>query len=64
MAWSPQDYSYFRLLELGPFDKRARGGWRFGTKRISDAVVQRLVASGIARRDGDRVQLARSEAAE
>ncbi len=44
----PQDYYYLRLLELGPFQRRAHGGWRFGTKVINDAVVERLLASGRA----------------
>ncbi|MGJ5000532.1 hypothetical protein ACQR10_04360 [Bradyrhizobium sp. HKCCYLRH2060] len=37
--------NYIRLLELSPFERGPRGGWRFGAKRISDAVVDRLVAS-------------------
>ncbi|MDA9406055.1 hypothetical protein XH80_04600 [Bradyrhizobium sp. CCBAU 45384] len=64
MTFSPEDRSYIRLLQLGPFNKRVRGGWRFGTKRISDAVVDRLVARGVASREGDRVELTGSEAAE
>lgn len=44
----PQDYYYLRLLALGPFQRRARGGWRFGTKVINDAVVERLLTSGRA----------------
>lgn len=41
--------SYFvRLLELAPFERR-RGRWQFGTRRISDTVVARLVAGGRAR---------------
>jgi len=44
-----------RLIKLGPFDRRSRGGWRFGTKTISDPIVARLIASGRARRDGDRI---------
>ncbi len=43
---------FLRLLKLSPFERRS-GGWRFGTKRIADAVVARLIASGAARRDGE-----------
>lgn len=32
---------------------RRSGGWRFGTARIPDAIVERLVAGGKAIRDGD-----------
>jgi hypothetical protein len=52
---APYDLVFLRLLELGPFDRRSRGGWRFGTKTISDPIVARLIASGRARRDGDRI---------
>ncbi|WP_439363111.1 hypothetical protein ACNJYD_19990 [Bradyrhizobium sp. DASA03005] len=44
---------YLRLLELGQFERRARGGWRFGTRRISDRVVTQLIASGLAEIVGD-----------
>ncbi|MBR1177158.1 hypothetical protein JQ617_24615 [Bradyrhizobium sp. KB893862 SZCCT0404] len=54
----PQDYYYLRLLELGPFQRRARGGWRFGTKVINDAVIERLIASGKAILNKDLVCLA------
>jgi hypothetical protein len=47
-----------RLLEHGPFERRPRGGWRFGTKVISDAVVERLLASGRVEIVGSTVQLA------
>lgn len=50
------DYRPLRLLRLHPFERR-RGGWRFGTKRISDAVVTRLVAAGRAEIVGERVRL-------
>ncbi|CAL77381.1 hypothetical protein BRADO3603 [Bradyrhizobium sp. ORS 278] len=46
---------HLRLLELSPFERRLRGGWRWGTKRISDAVVARLVDSRRAEIRGDRV---------
>lgn len=50
------DSRLLRLMRLGALELRA-GGWRFGTKRIADQVVQRLVATGRTRRDGDRLRL-------
>ena len=50
-------YNPVKLLELSPFERHPRGGWRFGTKTISTAVVDRLVASGRAEIVGDRLQL-------
>jgi hypothetical protein len=52
---TPYDQVFLRLLELAPFVSRPHGGWRFGTKTISDPIVARLIASGHARRDGDRI---------
>ena len=63
MSLSTQDYGYLRLLELGAFIRRTQGGWRFGTKVISDAVVERLVASGHAKREDHRVYLIRTDEA-
>ncbi|MBW7966768.1 hypothetical protein [Bradyrhizobium sp. BR 10261] len=37
-----------RLLDVQPLERRARGGWRFGLRRISDGVVARLIAGGHA----------------
>jgi hypothetical protein len=51
------DYRILRLLRLGPFERRPRGGWRFGTKVISDRKIGRLIASGHAQRDDNRVWL-------
>jgi hypothetical protein len=51
------DYRILRLLMLGPFERRPRGGWRFGTKVISDRKVARLVASGHAQASESRVIL-------
>jgi hypothetical protein len=51
-----------RLLELSPFERRPRGGWRFGTRNIRDGVVEGLVASGRAAIKGDRVFLQSPEA--
>ena len=44
-----------RLLRYGAFEKRPRGGYRFGTKRIDPDVVERLIAAGLAQRDGERI---------
>jgi hypothetical protein len=57
MAYAAHEYSrtFLRLLRLGPFERRARGGWRFGTRPIAEHVVERLIAQGLARRDGDRI---------
>lgn len=52
----PRDLSPDRralsFLQRAPLVRR-RGGWRFGAARITDAVVARLVATGVAVRDGD-----------
>lgn len=56
-------YKYLRLLELSPFEQRARGGWRFGTKSIRDSVVDSLIASGRAASDGDFVWIVMAEPA-
>jgi hypothetical protein len=56
MAIGYTDHDYCRLLELSPFERR-RGGWRFGTKRISDAIVDRLVAGRRVFITGDQVHL-------
>jgi hypothetical protein len=47
--------NHLRLLELSPFERHPRGGWRFGTTRISDAIVARLVDGRRAKICGDRV---------
>jgi hypothetical protein len=57
-------HNYLRLLELSPFERRPRGGWRFGTKVIGDHIVERMVASGRARIEGDQVYCVREEPAE
>jgi hypothetical protein len=53
-----------RARRLSPFERRTRGGWRFGTRRIADHVVERLIASCRAIVDGDLVRLLREEPAE
>lgn len=57
MALFPSDYRFIQLLKFSPFERHLRGGWRFGTRRIADSVVERLVASGRAALDGDQVRL-------
>lgn len=47
---------YCRLLKMGPFERRG-GGWRFGTNRISENVVERLIESGRVVRIGNRIML-------
>jgi hypothetical protein len=44
-----------RLLNCQPLERRARGGWRFGAKRISDKLVARLIAGGRAEIRGERL---------
>lgn len=61
-ALAPSYYKYLKLLELSPFERRAGGvGWRFGTRRIAESVVDRLIASGRARIEGEQVISCRSE---
>lgn len=47
---------YLRLLKMGRFQRR-RGGWRFGTNRINEAVVLRLLDFGRVVRIGDTIML-------
>lgn len=60
-APSQYDRRYLRLLKMAPFERR-RGGWRFGTNRLADIVVDRLIADGLVERDGDRILLPRRTA--
>ena len=57
MALKQDDGRILRLLKYAPLERRPRGGWRFGTKRIEDQVVARLLEAGRARLDGDMVHL-------
>lgn len=50
------DYRLLALIAHGHLELRD-GGWRFGTKRIADHVVDRLINSGRAVRDGNAVRL-------
>lgn len=50
-------YKHLSLLKLSPFERATRGGWRFGTRRISDAVADRLIASGRAEIVDGRLRL-------
>jgi len=55
---TPKDLSAERralsFLLRGSLVRRS-GGWRFGTARIPDAVVERILAAGRAVRDGDLI---------
>lgn len=51
-----------RLLDIQPLERRARGGWRFGTRRIGDRVVAKLIASGRAEIRGGKVHRKHVEA--
>jgi hypothetical protein len=55
------DITVLRLLKLSPFERRPRGGWRFGARTISDQVADRLIASGRAEIYGDRMHIKRKE---
>lgn len=44
-----------RLLKIQPLERRARGGWRFGTKVIGESLVACLIASGRAEIRGEQV---------
>ncbi|MGL3208727.1 hypothetical protein [Bradyrhizobium sp. BR 1433] len=57
MTLRPYDRTRLKLLEFSPFERRPRGGWRFGTKTISTAIVDRLIASGRAEIVGEKLQL-------
>lgn len=46
-----------RLLVFGPFERRDRGGWRFGARIVSDSVVDRIVANGQAYIDGTLLRM-------
>lgn len=57
-GFNQYDHRYLRLLQMAPF-QRHRGGWRFGTNRINDEVINRLVDSGRVVRIGDEIMLPR-----
>lgn len=48
------DFRLLALLRKGRLERRA-GGWRFGTKRIGDGPVDRLIAGRRAETDGETV---------
>lgn len=50
------DHRIFLLLNMGPFERR-KNGWRFGTKRIADQVVDRFIAAGVAVQEGNIVRM-------
>lgn len=45
---NPNHRVHLKLLDIGPFEQHPRGGWRFGTRTISTAVADSLIASGRA----------------
>jgi hypothetical protein len=49
------DNRILKMLRMAPFERR-KNGWRFGTKRIADHVVERIIAAGRAAREGDIVR--------
>jgi len=49
------DHRFILLLGQGEIQRRP-DGWRFGTRRIADHVVERLIAAGRAERVGDVVR--------
>ncbi len=57
---TPRDFSAERralsFLQRGSLVRRS-GGWRFGTARIPDAIVERLVATGKAVAGDDQVSI-------
>lgn len=58
MAKTPRDRSAelraLSFLQRGSLVRRANG-WRFGTARIPDLIVERLLAAGEAFRDGEAI---------
>ncbi|MBR0687299.1 hypothetical protein JQ594_15315 [Bradyrhizobium manausense] len=56
------DRRFLRLLALGHCERRG-GIWRWGTRRIRDSVVARLIASGRAEIDGSELRLKRETSA-
>ena len=60
--WS--DFHVIRLLQIQPLERAPRGGWRFGLRRVSDGVAQRLIASGRAEVVEGRLRLRSAEGAE
>jgi hypothetical protein len=50
------DRAMLQLLRFGAIERdAARDRWRFGTRRVANVVVERLIAAGLAVRQGDRV---------
>jgi hypothetical protein len=54
----PADRQYLQLLRLAPFQRGPRG-WRFGTRPISEAVLERMIADGRIEISGDQATLTR-----
>ena len=51
LSAEPRALSFLRKGSL----VRRSGGWRFGTARIPDTIVERILAGGRAVRDGDQI---------
>lgn len=51
------DLRAISFLQRGSLVRRS-GGWRFGTAKIPDAIVRRVLAAGMAIQDGERITLA------
>ncbi|NEU95081.1 hypothetical protein [Bradyrhizobium uaiense] len=54
-------YIALALLEYSPFERHPRGGWRFGARKITREMADRLIAGGRAKIVGDKLQLAKPE---
>jgi len=50
-------YIALALLEYCPFERHPRGGWRFGARRITSEIADRLIAGGRAQIVGCKLQL-------
>lgn len=56
MGLAQGDFKILRLMKYAAIERRG-DRWRFGTRTIGDGVIARLVASGRAASDGQRVCL-------
>jgi hypothetical protein len=61
--YAPNDALVLRLLEHSPFERAPDGRWWFGTRRINDAAIARLIASGRGEIRGKRLHSKRAEQA-
>ncbi|MHC2250791.1 hypothetical protein ACVILK_000483 [Bradyrhizobium embrapense] len=49
-------YIALALLEYSPFERHPRGGWRFGARRITSEMADRLIAGGRAQIVDDKLR--------